>query len=580
MKILNLHVDYIKFKPLKKALKKIVDLAENEKKEVEVKEALVVLIAVEKSDSDVKKVVEALVKNVKEIADQVKTENIVLYPYAHLSSNLGSPDLAVKVLDEAEKQLKKHFSVFRAPFGYYKEFEIKVKGHPLSELSREIKVEGKEVGEKYDSELSKEERARLLKSMTKNKTQSIPGKGGLKSNVELGKELDLYIINEVVGKGLPLFTPKGTSILRRMRRFIEDEELRRGYEYTQTPIMAKSDLYKISGHWQHYKKDMFVLDVYGKDYALRPMTCPFQFVLFKRKVRTYKDLPKKYAEIATLYRKEQTGELRGLTRMWQFNLADAHIICDEKQLEKEFEKVLDLINFVMKNLGIDDTWYRFSKWDSKNENNKYVDNPKAWEESQKATKKILDKLGLKYLEADDEAAFYGPKLDLQFKDVYGKEDTLFTVQIDFALPEKFDLTYIDDKGKEKRPMIIHRSSIGAPERTLSHLLELTQGKMKLWISPNQIKVMTMNNSVNDYAKEVYNKLFEAGFEVELDDRNESIGKKAREAQIQKFNYLVTIGDKEEKENTLAVRIRGDKKIEKMTLDEFSEKLKVEIKERR
>ena len=580
MKILNLHVDYIKFKPLKKALKKIADLAEHERKEVEVKEALVVLTAVEKSDSNVEKVVEVFVKNVREIAEQVKVKKIVLYPYAHLSSDLGSPDLAVKVLDEAEKQLKKHFSVFRAPFGYYKEFEIKVKGHPLSELSREIKVEGKEVGEKYDSELSKEERARLLKSMTKNKTQSIPGKGGLKSNVELGKELDLYIINEVVGKGLPLFTPKGTSILRRMRRFIEDEELRRGYEYTQTPIMAKSDLYKISGHWQHYKKDMFVLDVYGKDYALRPMTCPFQFVLFKRKVRTYKDLPKKYAEIATLYRKEQTGELRGLTRMWQFNLADAHIICDEKQLEKEFEKVLDLINFVMKNLGIDDTWYRFSKWDSKNENNKYVDNPKAWEESQKAMKKILDKLGLKYLEADDEAAFYGPKLDLQFKDVYGKEDTLFTVQIDFALPEKFDLTYIDDKGKEKRPMIIHRSSIGAPERTLSHLLELTQGKMKLWISPNQIKVMTMNNSVNDYAKEVYNKLFEAGFEVELDDRNESIGKKAREAQIQKFNYLVTIGDKEEKENTLAVRIRGDKKIEKMTLDEFSEKLKVEIKERR
>jgi len=435
------------------------------------------------------------------------------------------------------------------------------------------------MAEIHESELTQEERARLLKSMTKNKTQSILGENNLKSNVELGKELDLYIINEVVGKGLPLFTPKGTSILRDMRRFIEDEELKRGYEYTQTPIMAKSDLYKISGHWQHYKKDMFVLDVYGKDYALRPMTCPFQFVLFKRKVRTYKDLPKKYAEISTLYRKEQTGELRGLTRMWQFNLADAHIICEENQLEKEFEKVLDLIKFVMEKLGINDMWYRFSKWDPKNEDNKYVDNPVAWESTQKTMKKILDKIGLKYNEADGEAAFYGPKLDLQFKDVYGKEDTLFTIQIDFALPEKFDLTYIDKKGKEVRPMIIHRSSIGSLERTLSHLLELTQGSFKLWLSPNQVKIMTMNEDAKDYASEICEDLIKKDIRAEIDDRNESIGKKAREAQIQKFNYLVTVGDKEKKNKVLAVRSREDKKVIEMSLEEFSKKLGREILER-
>ncbi len=582
MKILALHTDYIKFKPLKKALKKIEDLSGEEKIEQEVKEALAIMTAVEKGDEDVDSIVEKLIEEIEEISKQVKTQNIVLYPYAHLSKDLASIETATEVLEKAFQGLKnklKGFKIFKAPFGYYKEFEMKVKGHPLSELSREIKVDGKKV-KVHEPELSDKERERLLKSMTKNRTQSIKGKDDLKSNVELGKELDLYIINEIVGKGLPLFTPKGTAILRKMRRFIEDEELRRGYEYTQTPIMAKSDLYKISGHWQHYKEDMFVLDVYGDNYALRPMTCPFQFVLFKRKARTYKDLPKKYSEIATLYRKEQTGELRGLTRMWQFNLADAHIICEESQVEKEFEKVLDLINYIMEKLGIDDIWYRFSKWDPKNKSNKYVDNPKAWEATQKSMKNILDKLGLKYVEAEGEAAFYGPKLDLQFKDVYGKEDTLFTVQIDFALPEKFDLTYKDKNGKEKRPTIIHRSSIGSPERTLSHLLELTQGKFKLWLSPNQIKVMTMNNSVKDYAKEIYDKLFEKGFEVELDDRNESIGKKAREAQIQRFNYLVTVGEKEMEKGIVAVKKRDSKDIEEMNLGDFVSKLQKEILDRK
>lgn len=572
MKTLNLHCDYIKFKALKPALKAIEEISPEQTMEGEAKECLVVMIAVEKGDS--LKSVPELAQSIKKIAADVKTENIVLYPYAHLSSNLGKPELAVEVLGMAAKELSE-FNVVSAPFGYYKSFELKVKGHPLSELSREIVVEGNE----EEAELSVEERERLLKSMTKNKTQAIRGNNDLKSNVELGKELDLYIINEVVGKGLPLFTPKGTSILRRMRRFIEDEELKRGYEYTQTPIMAKSDLYKISGHWQHYKNDMFTLDVYGKDYALRPMTCPFQFVLFKRKPRTYKDLPKKYAEIATLYRKEQTGELRGLTRMWQFNLADAHILCTEEQIEKEFEKVLDLIKYVMDNMGINDTWYRFSKWDPKNEGNKYVNNPEAWEHTQSFMKKILDKLGVKYVEAEGEAAFYGPKLDLQFKDVYGKEDTLFTVQIDFALPGKFDLKYTDEDGKEKQVMIIHRSSIGSPERTLSHLLELTQGKFPLWLSPNQVKVMTLNDDVKDYAREVYDGLFAEGLMVELNDKSESMGKKAREAAIQGFNYIVTVGETEKAEGKIAVKRRGESEIVSMTLDAFKDKVLREIKER-
>ena len=424
-------------------------------------------------------------------------------------------------------------------------------------------------------ELSETERTQLCKKLSKVKMQAPRGNNNLKSNVELGRELDLYIVNEVVGPGLPLLTPKGTAIKREIERFTTDEELKRGYEYTSTPMMAKSDLYKISGHWYHHKDDMFILDIEGKEFALRPMTCPFQFVLFKRKPRSYKDLPKKYAEISTLYRKEQSGELRGLTRLWQFTLADGHIICTPEQLEEEFLKVMDLIKYIMKTFNIE-IWYRFSKWDPANKKNKYVDNPKGWESSQKSMKKILDKMKIKYIEAEDEAAFYGPKLDLQYKDVYGKEDTLITIQIDFALPQKFGLTYLDKDGKEKEPMIIHRSSTGATERIIAYLLEKTQGNLPLWLSPIQIRVMTMSDDVKDYAKEIKDKLVEAEIRVELDESSESIGKKARKAIMEKVFYLLTVGEKEKSENKIAIRRRDSKKITTITLDKFITQLKQEI----
>jgi threonyl-tRNA synthetase len=574
MKTLNLHCDYIKFKGLKKALKSIDDLAPEQKMEGESKDCLVVLTAIEKGDNQ--ESVKKLVDDVKNIAGQVKAENIVLYPYAHLSKNLGSPVSAIEILDSAEEELKKDFNVVKAPFGYYKEFELKVKGHPLSELSREFVIEGNEEVEK---DLTEKERGNLWKKMKKVKMQSIRGKDDQKSNVELGKELDLYIINEVVGPGLPLFTPKGATIKREIERFTTDEELKRGYEYTSTPIMGKSDLYKISGHWQHYKKDMFTLDVEGKDYALRPMTCPFQFVLFNRKPRSYRDLPKKYAEISTLYRKEQSGELRGLTRLWQFTLADAHIICTPDQLEEEFNGVIDLVDYIMDTFGIEVT-YRFSKWDPENKGNKYINNPAAWESSQGAMKKILDKLEIDYVEADGEAAFYGPKLDLQYKDVYGKEDTLITIQIDFALPEKFGLEYLDKDGEEKRPMVIHRSSTGATERVISYLLEKTQGNLPLWLSPVQTKILTMNDDVKDYAGVIRNRLMEEGIRVELDDSNNSMGKKVKRSINEKVFYLLTVGDSEKESGKIAVRTRGSRDIVQMDVEEFVEKLQVEIKERK
>ena len=433
--------------------------------------------------------------------------------------------------------------------------------------------------ENQEPELTEKERYQLLKSLTKVKMQATRGENDLKSNVELGRDLDLYIVNEVIGKGLPLFTPKGAAIKRELERFITDEEIKRGYEYTSTPIMAKSDLYKISGHWQHYKDDMFVLDVHGEKYALRPMTCPFQFVLFKRKPRTYKDLPKKYAEISSLFRNEQSGELRGLTRMRQFTLADAHILCTPEQLEEEFKKVTDLVDYIIKTLGIE-VWYRFSKWGPENKNNKYVDNPEAWDSTQKSMKKILDNMEINYKEAEDEAAFYGPKLDLQYKDVYGKEDTLITIQIDFALPEKFDLKYLDKNGKESHVMVIHRSSLGATERTMAYLLEKTQGNLPLWLSPIQTKVLSMNDETNEYASKINEQLLESGIRTELNTKKESMGKKLKKAILEKAFYIITIGEQEKENSTISIKTRDSNEIQTMTLEEFKEKIKNEIKEKK
>jgi len=575
MKIISLHVDYIKFKPTKKALKSIEKLKDKEKEEKEVKDCLAILTAVEKNDS--KKTVKKLVKEIKKISEQINLENkkIVLYPYAHLSSNLGSPDKATELLEETKKELKKEkFDVVKAPFGYYKQFELKCKGHPLSELSKEIHEE-----ESEEKEISKEEHKDLIKKMSKRKISVKKAPGGKKNNIELGRDLDLYINSEIIGQGLPLFTPKGTAIKREIKRFIEDEELKRGYEYTDTPELAKSDLYKLSGHWQHYRDSMFTMKINKEDYALRPMTCPFQFALFKRKPRSYKDLPKKYSEIATLFRNEQSGELRGLTRVRQFALSDAHILCKPDQLESQFEEVLDLVKYFMNKLGIENIWYRFSKWDPKNKENKYIDNPKAWENSQKTMKKILDKLKLDYIEEEGEAAFYGPKLDLQYKDVYGKEDTLITIQIDFALPERFDINYTDKDHKEKRPMIIHRSSVGCIERTLAHLLEETQGNLPTWLSPIQVRVINFTERneksckkfIDDIKKEIPN------IRIDTDFAESTVNSKVRQAEIERIPYTIVIGDKEEKSDSLAVR--KESKVKNIKQKEFISNLKKEIENR-
>ncbi len=587
MKILTIHADFIEFEPKKKAIKDAEEVKEKEGKK-RVEECLVIFTAVEKRDeSNLSGTVQQYVKEIKDIAAQVKAVNIVLYPYAHLSSQLSSPKAAESAMKEAEQILakEKSYKVTRAPFGWYKSFNISCKGHPLSELSREFTAEGKVKVEKTAEKPVKEDkdekfdREAALKKLSKVHMNTERGKEGLKSNVELGRELDLYVINEIIGQGLPLLTPKGATIKREIERFVVDEELKRGYLHTDTPVMAKSDLYKISGHWEHYKEHMFLLQMEGETFALRPMTCPHQFVIYKSQPRSYRDLPIRYAEMAQLFRNEKSGELMGLTRIRQFTLADAHLICLPKQLEEEFCKVLELIHYITDTLKIEGLWYRFSKWDPQNKE-KYIDNPKAWNDTQAAMKKILDKLKLKYVEAENEAAFYGPKLDIQYKNVFGKEDTLITVQIDFALPERFDLTYIDENNQHQRPIIIHRSSVGCLERTMAYVLEKTQGNLPLWLSPLQVKVVTVTDRNIPFAEKVLEQLKAQNFRAELDSSAETIGKKVRDAQLEKANYILTIGDKEVEKKCLAVRTRAGEIKFDVKLAEFLKQLEEERKERK
>ncbi|MFH1192661.1 MAG: threonine--tRNA ligase [bacterium] len=396
---------------------------------------------------------------------------------------------------------------------------------------------------------------------------------------KLGKELDLFVFSDLVGKGLPLLTPKGSVIRQELERFIVDEETKRGYLRTYTPDMAKVELYKKSGHWEHYKDSMYPpMNVDGEEYVLRPMTCPHQFMIYTSRPRSYRDLPLRYAEIAHQYRKEQSGELTGLIRVMAFSLVDSHIICRPDQVEEEFEQVVDLIQYGMKTLGITDFWYRFSKWDPANKG-KYIDDPASWDATQKAMKKILDKLKLKYVEADGEAAFYGPKLDVQLRNVNGKEDTAFTVQIDFALPERFEMIYTDKEGMEQRPMVIHRSSIGCIERTMAFLIEHYAGAFPLWLSPVQVKIISVREGHIEHCKNLANEFRAQNIRIELDANDETVGNKIRKARTEKIPYILVIGDKEISSDKLHINVRGQKEIIEMTKDEFFEKLKREIAER-
>ena len=396
---------------------------------------------------------------------------------------------------------------------------------------------------------------------------------------KLGRELELFTTVDYVGQGLPILLPKGARIIQLLQRFVEDEEQRRGWLLTKTPFMAKSDLYKISGHWDHYQDGMFILGDPEKDdevFALRPMTCPFQYQAYLNRQRSYRDLPLRYNETSTLFRNEASGEMHGLIRVRQFTISEGHLMCTREQLEDEFRRCLELAVFMLKTLGLhEDVSYRFSQWDP-DDREKFIGTEQEWNEVQGMMGRILEHLEIPYEIGIGEAAFYGPKLDIQIKNVYGKEDTLITIQIDGFIAEKFGMEYVDKDGKKKNPYIIHRTSIGCYERTLALLIEKYAGAFPMWLAPTQVKILPIADRHLDYAYDIKKELEKYGMRVEIDDRSEKIGYKIREAQLEKVPYMFVVGDKDIENNQVSVRHRNDGDLGSMPLADFIDKAVKEI----
>jgi len=567
MKILSLHTDYIRFKPLKKALKKMGDLVGKDKEEKEVKDALAIFTAVEKKDSDVKGIVAKLVEAVKDIASQVEAENIVLYPYAHLSSDLATPEVAMEVLELAEKELKKFFKVVRAPFGYYKEFEMKVKGHPLSELSRDLSSEVKiKEGEVYDHN-------KLLHEISKSRLDT----SKLKDNDHriLGQQMDLFSFSEVA-PGMVFWHNNGLIIRNELINFWREIHRKNDYQEISTPQILDKRLWQISGHWEKYSENNFLTEYEKRPFLIKPMNCPGGILVFKSSPKSYKDLPLRVAELGVVHRQELSGVLGGLFRVIQFTQDDAHIYCVEKQLEEEIVKIMDLIDSVYSKFGFN---YRV---ELSTRPEKRIGDDKMWDKAEKTLKNVLEKKKMKYKLNEGDGAFYGPKIDFHLKDSLGREWQCGTIQLDFAMPERFEVEYTDSDNKRKRPVMIHRTVYGSLERFIGILLEHYNGRLPTWLAPSQVRVLSFTDRNEEYAKKIVKKLGEAipGLRIDADFRQTTVPSKVKEAEIMRVPYILVVGDREEKEGMLAVRAKGDKKIETMKTADFISMVKKEIEERR
>ena len=398
---------------------------------------------------------------------------------------------------------------------------------------------------------------------------------------KLGRELEYFTTVDVIGQGLPVLLPKGARVVQLLQRWIEDTEQKRGYLLTKTPLMAKRDLYKISGHWDHYLDGMFILgdphDETKECFALRPMTCPFQYQVYLNRQRSYRELPMRLGETSTLVRTEDSGEMHGLIRVRQFTISEGHLILRPDQLEEEFKGCLDLAKYCLGTLGLlDKCTFRFSQWDPANPNNKYEGTAEQWEEAQRVMAQILKDLDVDYTVGIDEAAFYGPKLDIQYKNVYGKEDTLVTIQIDMLLAEKFGMYYIDENGEKKLPYIIHRTSMGCYERTLAYLIEEFAGALPVWMAPEQVRFLPVTDRACDYCADLARQLSDLGYRVDVDYRNEKIGKKIREATMEKVPYMIVVGDRDMENNTVSVRLRTGEDLGAMPMADFIAKLKAVV----
>ena len=567
MKTLNLHVDYIKFKPLKKALKSIADLPEKEKQEQEIKEALVVMTAVEKSDTDINKIVEKYIENIKDIAKQVNTKNIVLYPYAHLSKDLSSPEIAQKILIEAEEELKKEkFKVTRAPFGYYKEFELKVKGHPLSELSREIKVweDGKKVEEEYNPK-------QLLKEISKSKLDT----SKLKENDHriLGRQMNLFSFNEVA-PGMVFWHNGGLIIRNELINFERELMKKSGYQEAMTPQILDKKLWQISGHWEKYKENIFLSEYEKRDFAVKPMNCPGGLLIYKNSPKSYKDLPLKLGEFGIVHRQELSGVLGGLFRVIQFTQDDAHIFCTENQLEDEISKVINLVDFIYSKFKFEYTIELSTRPE------KRIGSNEMWDKAEKALKNVLDKRKIKYKTNKGEGAFYGPKIDFHLKDSLGRTWQCGTIQVDFSMPERFELEYTDKNNEKKIPIMVHRAIYGSLERFIGILLEHYNGRLPIWLAPIQVRILNFTDRNEKYAKKIIEKLYKEipNARIDCDFEAKTVQAKVKEAELMKIPLIIVVGDKEEKEKSVAVRKDG--KVQNVKIEKFIDNLREEIEDRK
>ena len=577
MKILSLHCDYIKFKPVKPAIKGIV-LEKGEEKEVEVKEPLVIFTAVEKIDESNKEILNDYIKNVLDLMQKIgKVERIVLYPYAHLSSSLSSPDFAKSLMIEAEKELKKKkLSVFRAPFGYYKEFELKCKGHPLAELSRTIGVAPVSQVSEAKIELNKDEvydPKKLLNEISKNKLN----REKLADNDHriIGQNLNLFSFSEVA-PGMTFWHNNGLIIYNELINYWRSEHRKAGYEEISTPLILDKKLWLISGHWDKYKENIFATKYEGRDFAVKPMNCPGGMLVYKNKPKSYKDLPLRVGEIGTVHRQELSGVLAGLFRVIKITQDDAHIFCTEEQLEDEIARVMQLIDIFYKKFKLE-----FDHVELSTRPEKRIGADEIWDKAEKVLESVLKKKKIKYKINPGDGAFYGPKIDFHVKDSLGRTWQCSTIQLDFAMPERFDLTYIGSDNKDHRPVMLHRVIYGSLERFMGILLESSNGNLPTWLSPIQVRVISFTDRNIKAAEKLVDEMRELGIRVDSDLDSNTVNDKVRKAAEMKIPYLITIGDKEEEKKTLAVKKRGEAKpqfgIKKET---FLKEILEEIKERK
>jgi len=577
MKILSLHCDYLKFKAVKKAIKEPEELDEERKKEKEIKEVLVIFTAVEQGDNE--QSVKTLIENIKDISSQVKCKKIVLYPYAHLSSNLSKPDIAIKVLEEAEKELKKDkekFEVYRAPFGYYKEFELKCKGHPLAELSRSFSaVNIKEV--KKELNLKPEETydpKQLLNSISKSRLDT----SKLKENDHriLGQKLDLFSFQDVA-PGMVFWHNNGLIIYNELVNFWREEHRKAGYQEISTPQVLDKKLWQISGHWEKYKDNIFLTGYEDREFAVKPMNCPGGMLVFKNTPKSYKDLPLRVGELGIVHRQELSGVLAGLFRVIKFTQDDAHIFCTEEQLEQEIKKIMDLIQKFYKKFNI-----AFDHVELSTRPEKRIGSDEIWDKAEAVLEKVLKKQKLNYKVNPGDGAFYGPKIDFHIRDSLERTWQCSTIQLDFAMPERFELEYADNDNTKKRPVMLHRVIYGSLERFIGILLEHINGNLPTWLSPIQVCVLSFTDRNQKTAEKVFEKLKSEGIRADADFSSTTMNEKVRNAELMKIPYQITIGDKEEEKNTIALKKRGKDEKPKfgVKFDDFLKEIKEEIRDRR